>query len=81
MAAMPGSKDPLKRFFGSRTEEMLVHHVLEEVRKGRHLEEILRDPYIVNRTSELERRALLDNTEIVRAVGDDAAARIRSQMT
>jgi len=77
---MPGSKDPLKRFFGSRTEEMLVHHVLEEVRKGRHLGEILGDPYIVNRTSELERRALLDNTEIVRAVGDDAASRIRAQM-
>ena len=77
---MPGSKDPLKRFFGSRTEEMLVHHVLEEVHKGRDLQSILGDPYIVNRTSELERRALLDNTEIVRAVGEDAATRIRAQM-
>jgi hypothetical protein len=77
---MPGSKDPLKKFFGSRTEEMLVHHVLQEVGKGRDLQDILGDPYIRNRTTDLERRALLDNTEIVRAVGDDAAARIRSQI-
>lgn len=77
---MPGSKDPLKKFFGSRTEEMLVHHVLQEVGKGRDLEDILADPYITNRASDIERRALLDNTEIVRAVGDDAAARIRSQI-
>jgi hypothetical protein len=80
LSTMPGSKDPLKKFFGSRTEEMLVHHVLQEVGKGRDLQDILKDPYITNRTSELERRALLDNTDVVRAVGDDAAARIRSQM-
>ncbi len=77
---MAGSKDPLKKFFGSRTEEMLVHHVLQEVAKGRDLHDILDDPYITNRTSDLERRALLDNTEIVRAVGADAAARIQSQL-
>ena len=80
LPTMPGSKDPLKKFFGSRTEEMLAHHVLQEVGKGRDLQDILKDPYITNRTSELERRALLDNTDVVRAVGDDAAARIRSQM-
>ncbi len=77
---MAREKDSLKKFFGSRTEEMLVHHVLQEVGKGRDLQAILGDPYIQNRTTDLERRALLDNTEIVRAVGDDAAARIRAQI-
>ena len=77
---MAREKDSLKKFFGSRTEEMLVHHVLQEVGKGRDLQAILGDPYIQNRTTDLERRALLDNTEIVRDVGDDAAARIRAQI-
>lgn len=77
---MADSDDHLKRFFGSHTEELLVAHVLREVGAGRDLAEILADPYVTNRVSALEVRALLDNVEITRAVGAEAIERISSQM-
>ncbi len=60
---------------------MLVQYTLKEIRKGRDLASIMADPYVTNRTSDLERQSLLDRTEIIEAVGEDAAARIRSQMS
>jgi len=77
---MADSDDHLKRFFGSHTEELLVAHVLREVGAGRDLAEILADPYVTNRASAIEVRALLDHVEITRAVGTEAIARISSQM-
>jgi hypothetical protein len=77
---MADSDDHLKRFFGSHTEELLVAHVLREVGAGRDLAEILADPYVTNRASAIEVRALLDHVEITRAVGAEAIARISSQM-
>jgi hypothetical protein len=72
--------DILARFFRSRTADMLVQHVLREVDDGRNLGDILEDAYIQNRTTVLERRALLDRREITQRVGDQAIARIRAQL-
>jgi hypothetical protein len=80
MPPVPKREDVLKKFFGSRTEELLVHHVLREIRAGRDLADVLSDPFVTNRASELERRALLDNADVARAVGDEAVSRIKSQM-
>ena len=80
MGGVERNKDILKRFFGSRTEEVLVQHVLHEIGRGRELADIMGDPFVTNRAGELERRALLDHTEIVEAVGAETAARIRSQL-
>jgi hypothetical protein len=77
---MSDSDDLLKRFFGSQTEQLLVHHVLREIEAGRDVADILSDPYVTNRAQGVEIRALLDHAEISRAVGDEAIARIRSQM-
>ena len=77
---MSDSDDLLKRFFGSQTEQLLVHHVLREIEGGRDIADILADPYVTNRAQGVEIRALLDHAEISRAVGDEAIARIRSQM-
>ena len=75
---MGDSDDLLKRFFGSQKEQVLVHHVVREVQAGRDLADILADPFVTNRAEPLEVRALLDNAEISRAVGDDAIARIKA---
>jgi hypothetical protein len=75
---MADSDDPLKRFLGSRKEQILVHHVVREIQAGRHLAEVLADPFVTNRADPLEIRALLDNKEISQAVGEDAIARIRA---
>ena len=77
---MGDSDDLLKRFFGSRKEQLLVHHVIREVEAGRDLHDILADPFVTNRADPLEIRALLDHAEISRAVGDEAIGRIRAAM-
>jgi hypothetical protein len=75
---MAKSDDLLKRFFGSQKEQALVHHVVREIEAGRDLADVLTDSYVTNRAAPLEIRALLDNAEISRAVGEDAIARIRA---
>ncbi len=75
---MAESDDLLKRFLGSRKEQVLVHHVVREIQAGRDLAEVLTDSFVTNRAEPLEIRALLDNAEISRAVGADAIARIRA---
>jgi hypothetical protein len=77
---MADSDDLLQRFFGSQKEQLLLQHVLREIEAGRDLDDILGDAYITNRAEPLEVRALLDHAEISRAVGEEAVARIRSQM-
>ena len=75
---MAESDDLLKRFLGSRKEQVLVHHVVREIQAGRDLADVLADTFVTNRAEPLEIRALLDNSEITRAVGEDAIARIRA---
>lgn len=75
---MGDSDDLLKRFLGSRKEQILVHHVVREIQGGRDLADVLADPFVTNRAEPLEIRALLDNSEISKAVGEDAVARIRA---
>ena len=66
-----GPKDPLDR---------LATYVLREHERGRPLAEILEDPYVKNRTTEDQRARLLDNPDIVRAIGDDAVAQARATL-
>jgi hypothetical protein len=62
-------------FARSSQEERLAAYVIREHDRGRSLEEILNDPYVVNRSTPAQRARLLDRPEVVRAVGD---ARIES---
>jgi hypothetical protein len=80
MPPMADSDDLLQKFFGSHREQLLVQHVLREIRAGRDLDDVLDDAYVTNRADPLEIRSLLDHVEIARAVGDEAVARIKSQM-
>jgi hypothetical protein len=80
MPPMADSDDLLLKFFGSHREQLLVQHVLREIRAGRNLDDVLDDAYVTNRADPLEIRSLLDHAEIARAVGDEAVARIKSQM-
>jgi hypothetical protein len=65
-------KDPLDR---------LATYVLREHERGRPLTEILEDPYVKNRTSEDQRGRLLDNPDIVRAIGEDSIAQARATLS
>ena len=59
-------------FARSSQEERLAAYVIREHDRGRSLEEILEDRYLINRTTPQQRQRLLDRPEVIRAIGDDA---------
>jgi len=65
-------------FQRSSQEERLAAYVIREHERGRSLEEILNDRYLVNRTTPAQRARLLDRPEVIRAIGDDTIESARS---
>ena len=56
----------------STDEERVAQYVIREHDRGRTLNEIMDDKYVVNRLTSPEQRArLLDRPEIIKAVGGD----------
>lgn len=59
-------------FARSTQEERVAQYVIREHDRGRTLNEILEDKYVVNRLQSPQQRArLLDRPEILQAVGGD----------
>ena len=68
-------RNPFASLFSrSSREDQLAGYVIREHKLGRDLDDILDDPYIKNRASDLERRRLLERPDIIRAIGEDTAA-------
>lgn len=62
-------------FQRSSGEERVAQYVIREHDRGRSLDEILEDKYVVNRLQSPEQRArLLDRPEVIQAVGGNTAA-------
>ena len=72
--------DPLTRLTGTRGEDALVRYVIAECRKGRHLADVLEDPYVTNRADRTTLQRLLDHHELIQALGDSAADTIRARI-
>jgi hypothetical protein len=68
-------------FERSSQEDRLAAYVLREHNRGRSLPEILQDRYIVNRTTPAQLRRLLDNPDLVRALGNDTIEAVRMTMS
>jgi len=58
-------------FQRSSQEERLAQYVIREHDRGRSLQEILEDRYLLNRTTPSQRERLLDRPEVIRALGND----------
>ena len=59
-------------FQRSAQEERVAQYVVREHDRGRSLQEILEDKYVVNRLPSPEQRSrLLDRPEIIHAIGGD----------
>ena len=72
-------KNPFTGLFSaSRQEQHLTLYILREVRRGRPLSDVLADPYVLNRTTEEQRKRLLDRPELVEAIGEEAIADLRT---
>ena len=69
-------------FQRSTGEERVAQYVIREHDRGRALQEILEDKYVVNRLQSPEQRArLLDRPEVIHAVGGDMAEAVKSSLT
>ncbi|HEU5211191.1 MAG TPA: hypothetical protein VFU10_00315 [Gaiellaceae bacterium] len=76
-----GLGDFIRNLFSPRDPlDRLATYVLREHERGRPLTEILEDPYVKNRTTEEQRARLLDNPDIVRAIGEDSIAQARATL-
>jgi len=66
-------RDEITRLVGDRNarHKRLVQYVVRQVHAGRKLASVLEDPYVTNRSTILERRALLEEPEVVIAVGQE----------
>jgi hypothetical protein len=65
-------------FQRSSQEERLAAYVIREHERGRSLQEILDDRYLINRTTQAQRERLLDRPEVVRAIGVDSIESARA---
>jgi hypothetical protein len=68
-------------FQRSAQEEHVAQYVVREHDRGRALDEILEDKYVVNRLQTPEQRArLLDRPEITQAIGTDMVEAAKSSI-
>jgi hypothetical protein len=76
-----GVGDFIRNLFSPRDPlDRMATYVLREHERGRPLHEILDDPYVTNRTSAEQRARLLDNPDIVRAIGQDVVEQTRATL-
>jgi hypothetical protein len=74
-------KSPFSFLFpGSAKEERVAEYVLREHKAGRALDEILQDHYVQNRLTPQQQARLLDNPQIVQAIGADSVAAARADI-
>jgi hypothetical protein len=63
-------RNPFASLFGrSSREDQLAAYVIREHGLGRSIEDIMDDPYLRNRSTEEQRRRLLERPEVIHAVG------------
>jgi hypothetical protein len=60
------------------SNERIAAYVVREHDRGRTLDDILDDPYVVNRCSPAEIARILERPEVVKALGADAAAEAKA---
>ena len=64
----------------SAKHKRLIEYVVRQLGAGRGLQHVLEDPYVVNRLSVVDRRALLEEPEVIEAAGDDVLERMRAEL-
>ena len=58
-------------FSRSSAEEHVARYVIREHQRGRSLDEILEDKYVLNRLTPEQQKRLLDRPEIIESIGKD----------
>ena len=64
----------------SAQHKRLIEYVVRQLRAGRDLAAVLDDPYVTNRSRTIDRRALLEEPEVVDAAGGASLERMRREL-
>ena len=64
-------------FARSGSEDRLAAYVIREHRRGRDLKDILEDNYVRNRCTAAQIQRMLDQPEVIHALGESEVARVR----
>jgi hypothetical protein len=56
------------------SNERIAAYIIREHERGRTLEDILDDPYVVNRCSEQEIARVLERPEVIQAIGAQSSS-------
>lgn len=77
-----GIQDEIKKLVDtdSAKHKRLIEYVVRQLGNGRDLRPVLEDPYVVNRISPIERRALLEEPEVIEAAGDEVLRELRAHL-
>ena len=77
-----GIQDEIRKLVNTESakHKRLIEYTERQLRTGRDLDEVLQDPYIVNRLTPVERLALLDEPEVVEAARDELLERMRADL-
>ncbi len=77
-------RDRITNFFKELSvdllEERIVNYIIRELKNGRRLPSILKDPYIKNRLSEEEMTRLLENPELIATLEEEINKSFKEQM-
>ena len=67
-------RNPFSFLFTTKgAEDRVAAYVIREHDRGRSMDDILDDPFVVNRVSEQEIKRVLERPEVVKAIGGDIA--------
>jgi len=77
-----GIQEEIKKLVDTESarHKRLIEYVVRQLNNGRDLKPVLEDPYVVNRISPLERRALLEEPEVIEAAGADVLRDLRAHL-
>ena len=68
-------------FARSSQEERLAAYVIREHERGRSLNEIMEDRYVLNRSTPQQRARILARPEVIRALGEETVDTARQSLS
>ncbi len=74
-------KDEVAKLINSESagHKRLIEYVVRQLRAGRDIKAVLDDPYVTNRSTTIDRRALLEEPEVIAAAGAELES-LRTQL-
>lgn len=75
-------RDEVAKLIGSESaaHKRLIEYVVRQLKSGRDLDAVLDDPYVTNRSTMMDRRALLEEPEVIDAAGGAALDELRTKL-